>query len=43
MGPRPVRAFLDALFDFVWRNRPLIRALEGLGPHAYYTNEFSQL
>lgn len=37
-----LRAYLDALFDFVWHNRPLIRALEDVGPHAYYANEFSQ-
>lgn len=37
-----LRAFLDALFDFVWHNRPLIRALENMGPHAYYANDFSR-
>ncbi|MEU6812784.1 helix-turn-helix domain-containing protein [Streptomyces sp. NPDC046831] len=35
-------SLVEALFDFAWRNRPLIRALEVRGPHAYYTNEASQ-
>ena len=34
--------YLDALFDFVWANRGLIRALEHRGPHAYYANAASQ-
>ncbi|GAA1968678.1 TetR/AcrR family transcriptional regulator [Amycolatopsis minnesotensis] len=47
-GPPPlgpggtVPAYVDALFDFVWRNRPLIRALEHRGPYAYYANDASQ-
>ena len=35
-------AFIDALFEFAWRNSRLIRALEVRGPHAYYANEASQ-
>ena len=37
-----LHAYLDALFDFVWANRRLIRALEHLEPHIYYTNPASQ-
>lgn len=35
-------AYLDALIDFVWHNRPLIRAFEYLGPDIYYTNQESR-
>ncbi|RKN39286.1 TetR/AcrR family transcriptional regulator [Streptomyces hoynatensis] len=35
-------AYLDALFDFVCRNRVLIRAFEYLGPDAYYSNDASR-
>ncbi|GAA4212338.1 TetR/AcrR family transcriptional regulator [Actinocatenispora rupis] len=35
-------AYLDALLDFVYRNRVLIRAFEYLGPDAYYTNAASR-
>lgn len=35
-------AHLDALLAFVWHKRPPLRALEGLGPHAYYDNDFSR-
>ncbi|MCP2256596.1 transcriptional regulator, TetR family [Streptoalloteichus tenebrarius] len=35
-------AYVDALFAFVWRNRPMIRALEHRGPDAYYANDASQ-
>ncbi|TDD66963.1 TetR/AcrR family transcriptional regulator [Actinomadura darangshiensis] len=34
--------YLDALLDFVWANRGLIRALEHRGPYAYYANAASQ-
>ncbi|MFC5182572.1 TetR/AcrR family transcriptional regulator [Actinomadura harenae] len=34
--------YLDALLDFVWANRGLIRALEHLGPDAYYANDASR-
>ena len=37
-----LHAYLDALFDFVWTGRPLIRALEHRAPHAYYANEPSR-
>lgn len=37
-----LRAYLDALLDFVLVNRTLIRALEHRGPHAYYANPVSQ-
>jgi len=36
------RAYLDALLDVVWRNRPFVRALENRGPHAYRVNDASQ-
>lgn len=39
---RRLEAFVEALFDFVWRNRPLIRALENLRPDAYYANDASR-
>jgi AcrR family transcriptional regulator len=35
-------AYIDALFDFVCRNRVLIRAFEYLGSDAYYTNAASE-
>lgn len=35
-------AYLDTLTDFVWHNRPLIRAFEYLGPDIYYTNRESR-
>lgn len=34
--------FLDALLDFVWANKPVIRALEQRSAHAYYANPASQ-
>ncbi|GAA4606267.1 TetR/AcrR family transcriptional regulator [Actinoallomurus liliacearum] len=37
-----LHAYLDALLDFVWANRTLIRALEHRGPHAYYANAASR-
>lgn len=37
-----LHAYLDALFDFVWTSRPLIRALEHRAPHAYYANDPSR-
>nr|AOZ61201.1 hypothetical protein [Streptomyces sp. KIB-H033] len=47
MGPggnpdAALASLVEALFDFSWTNRPLIRALEVRGPHAYYTNEASR-
>lgn len=42
-GPgEALHSYLDGLFDFVWANRGLIRALEHRGPHAYYANEASR-
>lgn len=41
-APSALHAYLDGLFDFVWANRGLIRALEHLGPHIYYANDASQ-
>ncbi|WP_020673508.1 TetR/AcrR family transcriptional regulator [Amycolatopsis nigrescens] len=38
-----LESFVEALFDFVWQNRPLIRALENLRPDAYYTNDVSRI
>ncbi len=37
-----LEAYVEALLDFVWRNRPLIRAFEYLGPDAYYANDASR-
>ncbi|GGQ25114.1 AcrR family transcriptional regulator [Actinomadura coerulea] len=37
-----LHAYLDALLDFVFENRMLIRALEHYGPYAYYANPASQ-
>jgi hypothetical protein len=37
-----LHAYLDALFDFVLANRKLIRALEAIGPNAYYDNPASR-
>jgi AcrR family transcriptional regulator len=37
-----LRAYLDALLEFVWANHALIRALEHRRPHAYYANPASQ-
>jgi AcrR family transcriptional regulator len=37
-----LHAYLDALLDFVWANRSLIRALEHRGPDAYYANPSGQ-
>jgi AcrR family transcriptional regulator len=37
-----LRVYIDALVDFVCRNRSLIRAFEYLGPDAYYANKASQ-
>jgi len=40
-GIEPVaalRAYLDGLLDFVWRNRSLIRALDQSGPNVFYEN-----
>ncbi|CUU54687.1 DNA-binding transcriptional regulator, AcrR family [Parafrankia irregularis] len=51
-GPPPVgpggeplealHALLDTLFDFVWANRTLIRALEHRVPHSYYAHSSSR-
>jgi AcrR family transcriptional regulator len=51
-GPPPVgpgappaealEAYVEALLEFVWRNRALIRAFEYLGPDAYYVNDPSR-
>jgi AcrR family transcriptional regulator len=35
-------AYVDALLDFVWANRSLIRALESQAPNAYNANPSSQ-
>lgn len=37
-----LHSFLDALFDFFWTNRGLMRALGHRGSNAYYTNPASQ-
>ncbi|MFC4908203.1 TetR/AcrR family transcriptional regulator [Actinomadura gamaensis] len=37
-----LHAYIDALLDFVWANRGLIRALEHRGPDAYYANDASR-
>ncbi|OAA27680.1 transcriptional regulator [Frankia sp. EI5c] len=37
-----LHAYLDALLDFVWANRTLIRALEHRVPHSYYAHSSSQ-
>jgi len=42
-APSPaLHAYLDALFDFVWACRLLIRALEHRAPHADYANDPSR-
>ncbi|MEU5865906.1 TetR family transcriptional regulator [Nonomuraea sp. NPDC047529] len=44
-GAPPAEAlatYVEALLDFVWRNRALIRAFEYLGPDAYYANDASR-
>lgn len=44
-GGEPTEAlhrYVDALFDFMWANRGLIRALGHGGTHAYYTNPAGQ-
>jgi AcrR family transcriptional regulator len=37
-----LQSYLDALFDFFWANRGLMRALGHRSPNAYYTNPASQ-
>jgi AcrR family transcriptional regulator len=37
-----LHAYTDALLDFVWENRRLIRGLENRRPYAYYANPASE-
>ncbi|MGF7236368.1 MAG: TetR/AcrR family transcriptional regulator [Frankia sp.] len=37
-----LRAYLNALLEFVWANRALIRAFEQCGLDTYYTSPYSQ-
>lgn len=37
-----LRAYLDALLEFIWANRAIIRAFENCGLHPYYTSPYSQ-